>query len=186
MKVNMSLLGDGDAPLVETGSEESPNDGANKDRRSGIKIFMAAGAIVTGLGLFVWSMTSFVNNMRLNDQGHASSVVYDMQNLASFSGDGLEGSAATSMDEEEPPAGDGENPSGSEEAQEEETGSDISQADYTNDSEEVAALRQEAKAARDEAALAKQELKNAEDMLDASLTREEELKRQLDGLTGDN
>ena len=50
---------------------------------------------------------------------------------------------------------------------------------YANESEEMAALRQRTKEAENEAEFVKRQLKNAEEMLDYSLTENERLQNEL-------
>lgn len=182
MKVNMSMIDDENLkakakqitePVEEVKEmeagvlEEEDDEFDNSDKHSKLKTVFLVGTMLVGLGLFVWNMTGLVNNMRLDNQGSASSIVYEMQELGNFLG-GSEGSSATD-------AGDVTEGETSTEAIRDgpEDSSEETKA-YANESEEMEALRQELKDAKNEAALVKQELKNAEDMLNSALTREDE------------
>lgn len=217
MKVNMSLLEDelpvpADAGTADSDEQEAKEGSAS--RRPRLKVFLIGTFMVGGLALVVWSMTNFVNNMRLDNQGSASSVVYKMQDLESFKADGSKGSAAADVDEDKEPSDsvraasdvpdgdsdeedykghadtddeDSDMPDNKKQALDDGTDSEPeNDGAYADESEELSALRKEVQEARNEAALAKQELKNAEDMLDSSLAREAELKKQLDELSGND
>ena len=178
MKVDMSRLNEISAVTGETNApddiketdavlpvDEEDDAYDNSDRHSGLKAFLLMLAMLGGLALFVWNMTAIVNNMRLDNQGAASSIVYELKDLTGF-GDGEEGSGAeepknvsgSAVSTDTPRDGPGETPGPA--------GDD-----------EIAALKQEADDAKNEAALVRQELKNAEDMLDSSLAREAELQK---------
>lgn len=160
-------------------NDDRDEDGDESKKHSKIKMLLLLAAMVGGFGLFVWNMTGLVNNMRLDNQGHAVNVVYEMEDLDDFMG----GSAVTDnhVDSHEDTESEV-----STDAARDDPGDDanvpkvtISAADGTDDVEE---LRQIAKNALNEAALVRQELKNAEDMLDSSLAREADLQNRIEEL----
>lgn len=160
--------------------EEEVKKPEKPEKHSKFKTFLVVIIMIVGFVLLVWNLTALVNNKRLDDQGSAVNIVYEMEDLESFMGN-TEGSGATNITdktENEMPTD-----TGNEDTEPEDDTEDIV---YANESEEMAALRKEAKEARNEAALVRQELKNAEDMLDSSLQREADLQSQLDALTGGN
>lgn len=205
MKVNMALISDTDEKFkttdrdvadtkavdVDVGKDADADTGEGyedefdeSDKHSKIKTFLLVAAMIGGFGLFVWNMTGIVNNMRLDNQGYAVNTVREMEDLKSFMNTGGSGSTTVSATEQESRTstdtardGPGSDDSGS--------GASGSSS-YANESEEIKALRQEVQNARNEAALVKQELKNAEDMLDSSLRREEDLLIQIDWLSNGN
>ncbi len=157
MKVNMALIPDTDEePLNVPDNDDEEGQQPGKGR----KFTMTAGLII-GLGLCIWGMTGVVNNMRLNNQGRADAV-YEAENLEDFM-DGTEDNEAIDVYAHT------------------ENGAD---ADAVRSSPDD--LKKEAEDAKNEAALVRQELKNAEDMLESSLLREEELQNQLDALQRTN
>lgn len=192
MKVNMSLLSEMDndlkdknMPAMETGAEDADiedgdeedegdeedvgEDEDESDRHSKLKTFLFIAAMAGGFVLAVYNMTSLVNNMRLDNQGFArASYVYDIS-ADSFQ-NGSEGTAA------EPAGMQRESEVSTDAARD---GPDTAPAD---EAEDAGSLEKKAQDALNEAALVKQELKNAEDMLDSSLQREAELQSQLDAL----
>lgn len=162
MKVNMAIIDDeiSAAGNAAAGIEEIKDIEDDTGGHSRAKTFLLAGTVACGLCLFVWNMTGFVNSMRLDNQGSAKSIVNEVQDFFGST----EGSGAAYAD-------------GTEALDETKAGETV----YANESEELKALRKEAKDAKNEAALLKQELKNAEDMLSSSLAREAELQDKLDG-----
>lgn len=203
MKVNMALIADTDEDLLDTdeavikdmkaaveadmkedeADEEEDDEEDESDKHSKIKTLLLIAAMVGGLGLFVWNMTGLVNNMRLDDQGYAVNVVYDMEDLGSFmDSSNSSGSVTVPIEQTE-----GEvTTDAARDGPDTETDDKSGSVSYANESEEITVLRQEVEDALNEAALVRQELKNAEDMLDSSLQREAELQEQIDTLTGEN
>ena len=53
--------------------------------------------MVGGFALFVWNMTGFVNNMRMDSQGSATSIIQEMESLDDFMD--RDGSAAVDVNE---------------------------------------------------------------------------------------
>ena len=165
--------------------DDDEDDIDESDKHSKLKTFILVAAMIGGFGLFVWNMTGLVNNMRLDSQRHAINVVYDMEDLGSFmnSSDGsgsttvtdaekMESEVSTDAARDGPASG---NSSGT-----------MHIEPSAGESNDMAELRQEVQDALNEVAFVKQELKNAEDMLDSSLAREAELQNKLDELTKGN
>lgn len=188
MKVNMSIINDV-APVVikpetteveikeievetqavdvEEDVEEDEFD--NSDKHSKLKTFLLVAAMVGGLGLFVWNMTGLVNNMRLDNQGSASSIVYERQDLKNAVG-GSEGSeintdatseGAISTDA----ARDG--PS-SEDDSSKNSNVTNSKTNPVNENKDTATLQKELDEANNKIELLKQENKVAKEMLESS------------------
>ncbi|WP_300961239.1 hypothetical protein, partial [Faecalibaculum rodentium] len=187
MKVNMDLLSGTDEvtkpaaamPVEEpadtdTGMEEDADDGEEdeeideSDSHSKLKTALLVAAMVGGFALFVWNMTGFVNNMRMDSQGSATSIIQEMESLDDFMD--RDGSAAVDVNEaperEVPTDADRDGPAASEDDSGQETKT------YENESEEMAALRKELDQAVKDRELTERELANAEKMLDAALARE--------------
>lgn len=203
MKVNMaSLVSDDNEELqgmaletdmdeddtdedVEEVEEDEDDEIDESDKHSKLKTFLMVALMVGGFGLFVWNMTGLVNNMRLDNQGHAINVVYDMEDLGSFM-DSSDGSGSTTVTDAEKT----ESEVSTDAARDGPTSETPSAAMHiepsAGESSDMAELRQEVQDALNEAAFVKQELKNAEDMLDSSLAREAELQNKLDELTKGN
>lgn len=226
MKVNMELVsGVGQqepVPAVKIPEPEAkapkgkrkPKDGGTdkydeSGKSSKLKTFLLVMLMVGGFVLFVWNMYGFVNNMRLQNQGSATTnVVYDASDRLDAFMD-TEGSAtvevtteASTEEAEDSPGDTAAVPddvaipdsdvdvidtavytSTKGETTTENSGNSSSVV-YNSESEAVAALQKEVEEANNHAALVEQELKNAEDMLDSSLQREADLQSQLDGLKG--
>lgn len=186
MKVNMALVSEEDEePMevrAEAEAEEEDDEYDESDKHSKLKTFLLVVAMVGGFGLFVWNMTGLVNNMRLDNQGFAVNTVYDMEELGDFMENMGEGSQASDT-----PASDKTESGVSTDAARDGPGAaesgNAAQVADRDGSSDTAALRKEVQDALNEAALVKQELKNAEDMLDSSLQREAQLQSQLDALT---
>lgn len=162
-------------PVEEPKEEEEDEVLDESDKHSKIKTVLLVAAMIGGFAIFVWNMTNLVNNMRLDNQGSPSVVYETDERLDSYTGE--EGSGAvdvSELSEEETPeddtvrAGPG----------------DTEAPVYANESEEMAALRQERDEARNNEELMRRQLKNAEDMLDSSLQREAELQNKLGGQGG--
>lgn len=204
MKVNMTLISDTDerlktadiksvkeisdkkVPVNEDNDENDNEDESN--RHSRIKSVLLILVMFFGFILFVVNMIGYVNNKRLDNQGQATNVIREMEDIDSFM-NGDDGSGSTSIDNidhtkvEKPTTAVWNNPASD---MEDHNAGNPTDTTYANESEEMAALRQETQNALNEAALVRQELKNAEDMLDSSLLREEELQNRLDELSGNN
>lgn len=180
MKVNQALL---DGGLSEDAKPDGPVSAEpevldESDKHSKLKTLILVAAMVGGFGLFVWNMTGLVNNMRLSTQGSATSIVYEMEDLQSFlniGNDEESGTVPVSDLTEKNSSADAarDGPADSGGASETEVPADT----------DTAALMQERDEAKNEAAFVRQQLKNAEDMLDSSLSREAELERQVKELT---
>lgn len=185
MKVNMDLLSGTDEetkpaaamPVEEpadadTGVEEDADDGEEdeeideSDSHSKLKTALLVAAMVGGFALFVWNMTGFVNNMRMDSQGSATSIIQEMESLDDFMD--RDGSAAVDVNEaperEVPTDADRDGPAASEDDSGQETKT------YENESEVLK-----------ENELLKRELANAEKMLDAALAREAAASGETDG-----
>lgn len=196
MKVNMDLLSGTDEetkpaaamPVEEpadadTGVEEDADDGEEdeeideSDSHSKLKTALLVAAMVGGFALFVWNMTGFVNNMRMDSQGSATSIIQEMESLDDFMD--RDGSAAVDVNEaperEVPTDADRDGPAASEDDSGQETKT------YENESEEMAALRKELDQAVKDKELTERELANAEKMLDAALAREADASGETDG-----
>lgn len=180
MKVDMDLIHGKDGQTMDDDTDAAGMDVENadssegeldeSDRHSRLKTFLLVAAMIGGFGLFVWNMTGLVNNMRLDNQGYPVNIVYEMENLDDFR-NGAEGSAATTdtgQTEEvtTDAVRDGPGPPAVQAA--EDTGT-VKAPD--GDAGTTAAMQQEMQDIRNENALLKQELKNAEDMLDSALER---------------
>lgn len=204
MKVNMTLLSgmDDEQTVVNTPvsnekssvmmdmdtdveDEDADDEDAidNSDKHSKVKTFLLIAAMVGGFGLCLWNMTGVVNNMRLNGQGYAVNITHEMEDPSAFM-DYADGSASVDISTA------GQTESGvTMDAARDGPGlvdtENIPQAG-ANETDEMAALRKETENALNEAALVKQELKNAEDMLDSSLQREAQLRSELNALSNSN
>lgn len=173
MKVNMSVLNDislvtpEEEPVLKQPVEQTEtkdikqvenDESVRPKKHSKLAPVLLVAGMLSGLGLFVWNMTGYVNNMRLDNQGTASNIVYEKQDLLNSVGNS-EGSGA----EENKASADtfSDRPS--------------SEEKYSNsENNDVDSLRKELEDAKNEAALTKQELKNAEDMLDTALKKLDE------------
>lgn len=209
MKVNTALLNLDDGNATKK-VEEKPDVAAAKNvktepdtaknktspsKHSGIKTFFLVIIMIGGFILFAWNMINYVNNMRLDGQGRAISIVSEMDKANSIdnfmdqsntdtsltqsstdnmesSTDNMEGSANLMSNSVEDNTGISLNGF--------EADTDIVQDDGADLPDDAASLKQIAIDAENETALVRQELKNAEDMLNASLQREAELKNQLE------
>ena len=165
---------------VKPPAEETTDAFDESDKHSRLKTFLLIVAMVGGFGLFVWNMTNFVNNMRLDSQGYPVNAVYEMEDLNDFMNtDNRDDSAATNVDDQTESEVSTDATRDGPESEPDDISSDIADDDADT-------LRQKAQDALNEAALVRQELKNAEDMLDSSLQREAELQNQLNTLNGGN
>lgn len=187
MKIDAALMAGEPEEELEgtTAVEPEEEDGLDEsDSHSRLKTFLLLAAMIGGFGLFVWNMTGLVNSMRLDNQGMAN-IVYEMD-LDDFrdGNDNLRPAADENMLPEEggnsvDAARDGPvekppDPGGTEQPG--------SGAQYMDESEEVAALRQQLADTENEMALLRQKQGVTEDMLDSSLAREAELQGQIDTL----
>ena len=187
MKVNMNLIPDtestpghpGGAGITPPGPAAKEPDTADEidesNKNSKIKTVLLLLMMIGGFALFVCNMTHLVNNMRLDNQGSATEIVYEMdERLEGHMGSDGSGSVpiTDSLEEESgvstDAARDGPEAPASDEG-----------PSYANESEEMAALRQRTKEAENEAEFVKRQLKNAEEMLDYSLTENERLQNEL-------
>lgn len=199
MKVNMNLLSGTDeetkpaaVPPVEepantdtgmeedTGDEEEAGDEDEideSDKHSKLKTALLVAAMVGGFALFVWNMTGLVNNMRMDSQGSATSIIQEMESLDDFMDS--DGSAAVDVNDaperEVPTDADRDGPAVNESDGGHETKT------YENESDEMAALRAERDQAVKDKELTERELANAEKMLDAALAREAESSGETGG-----
>lgn len=197
MKVNMALISDkpeeeivnkkgppekkrkekkvAEKPVEEPKEEEEDEVLDESDKHSKIKTVLLVAAMIGGFAIFVWNMTNLVNNMRLDNQGSPSVVYETDERLDSYTGEDGSGAVDVSeLSEEEAPEDDAVRAGPG----------DTEAPVYANESEEMAALRQERDEARNNEELMRRQLKNAEDMLDSSLQREAELQNKLGGQGG--
>lgn len=183
--INESLETNMDEEDVDENDEEDEDEIDESDKHSKFKTFLMVALMVGGFGLFVWNMTGLVNNMRLDSQGHAVNVVYDMEDLGSFM-DSSDGSGSTTVIDAEKI----ESEVSTDAARDGPKSGNSSDTMYiepsAGESNDMAELRKKVQDALNEAAFVKQELKNAEDMLDSSLAREAELQKKLNELTKGN
>lgn len=157
--------------------EDEDDDEDESGKHSKWKTLLLIAAMAGGFVLCVWNFTAIANNARLDNQGHAIAIVSEMEDLDSFM-DRDEGSGSTIPDKDV--------------IMESEVSIDAARDgpssgdSYTSsiDEDDIEAIRKQAQDALNEAALVRQELKNAEDMLDSSLAREAELQNRIDELTG--
>lgn len=208
MKVNMALLGEEqeeEKPVLEEmparkpkkqpepepeqdEDEEEPEEEPDEDdeddqsdKHSKLKTALLVAMMLGGFVILVSNMMGLVNNMRLDNQGSATtSIVYEAQDkIDSFFDMGDDGSVTISVDDhkesEVPTDAARDGPEDEAEA-----------PSYEDESSAIAAMRKQVDEANNYAALKEQELKNAEDMLDSSLQREADLQSQIDQLTGNN
>lgn len=171
-------------PVEAEELEEEPEEQADPDEsgeRSKLKAFLLIAAMVGGFALFVWNMTGLVNNMRLDNQGSADRIVYEMEDLSGrmdeepdeadegepSEGQGSEEDAGGARDGPEDASGDA---AGEEQAEDEPAAQEPVQ--YGSESEAIQAMK-------NDIALKDRELEQAAEMLDAALKREAELKKKL-------
>lgn len=164
--------------------EEEPEEQTDPDEsreRSKIKAFLLIAAMVGGFALFVWNMTGLVNNMRLDNQGSADRIVYEMEDLSGRMDEepdeADEGEPSESQGSEDDPGGarDGpEDASGDAAGEEQDKNIPAAQepVQYGSESEAIQAMK-------NDIALKDRELEQAAEMLDAALKREAELKKKL-------
>lgn len=171
-------------PEEAEGLEEEPEEQADPDEsgeRSKLKAFLLIAAMVGGFALFVWNMTGLVNNMRLDNQGSAGRIVYEMEDLNGRMDEepdeADEGEPSESQDAEEDPGGARDGPedasgdaAGEEQAEDKPAAQEPVQ--YKSESEAIQAMK-------NDIALKDRELEQAAEMLDAALKREAELKKKL-------
>lgn len=190
MKVDMSMLMEeedapkkasavpeadsGEPQAEEEDIEEDEAEEDESDSHSKLKTMLLIAAMVGGFALFVWNMTGLVNNLRLDNQGSATNIVYDVEDLSSFmdmSGSGsvpvdestTESEVSTDAARDGPPA-----------AAAAEPGDVHAGSDTVNKSDsELAKERDEA---LNDKAFTERELEQAAEMLDASLMREDKFK----------
>lgn len=192
MKVNMSMLAgeedalkktsavpkednnDKEAQAEEEYTEDDSTEEDESDSHSKLKTVLLVAAMVGGFALFVWNMTGLVNNLRLDNQGSATNIVYDVGDLNNFMD--VSGSGSVPVDESTTEsevstdaARDG--PSAAAAMEPENTGVD-SDTTGTSDSD----LTKERDEALNDKALTERELEQASEMLDASLMREDRFK----------
>ena len=119
--------------------------------------------MLVGIGVFAMGLMSFLENRRMEEQGAPKPVYESEETLDTYlQEDGTETQISnTPIEDSEEEAIPSE---GTEDVSEEEIEEDVSEEDMEN-----------------EAAYLEQQLQNAEDMLDASLAREEALQQQLQG-----
>lgn len=196
MKVNMSVLADdeGEArqPVVypdtdekdipaedtDTDEEEDEEDDDESDSHSKLKTVLLVAAMVGGFALFVWNMTGLVNNMRLDNQGTATNIVYDIEDMSSMMD--LSGSGSVPVDpaiQESEVSTDAarDGPASAMAAEQDEE-----QQDTGRDNADESELQELYDEMANSKALTERELEQAAEMLDASLTREEFLQKLLD------
>lgn len=196
MKVNMSVLADdeGEArqPVVypdtdekdipaedtDTGEGEDEEDDDESDSHSKLKTVLLVAAMVGGFALFVWNMTGLVNNMRLDNQGAATNIVYDIEDMSSMMD--LSGSGSVPVDpaiQESEVSTDAarDGPASAMAAEQDEE-----QQDTDRDNADESELQELYDEMANSKALTERELEQAAEMLDASLTREEFLQKLLD------
>lgn len=196
MKVNMSVLADDegearqpvvcpdtdekDIPAEDTDmdEEEDEEDDDESDSHSKLKTVLLIAAMVGGFALFVWNMTGLVNNMRLDNQGTATNIVYDIEDMSSMMD--LSGSGSVPVDpaiQESEVSTDAarDGPASAMAAEQDEERQDTGRDNA--DESELQELYDEMANSK---ALTERELEQAAEMLDASLTREEFLQKLLD------
>lgn len=171
-------------PEEAEGLEEEPEEQADPDEsgeRSKLKAFLLIAAMVGGFALFVWNMTGLVNNMRLDNQGSAGRIVYEMEDLNGRMDEepdeADEGEPSESQDAEEDPGGARDGPEDASgdaagEEQDEDKPAVQEPVQYKSESEAIQAMK-------NDIALKDRELEQAAEMLDAALKREAELKKKL-------
>lgn len=207
MRVNVALLTEEEPKDVEIPKKQAKtqkpevlteddedNEIDESNSHSKIKTFLLVAAMVGGFGLFVWNMTSLVNNMRLSGQGQAVSAAYDIS-LEDFTDDDfgyLDDAAEMSDTHDDAADAAGRDSPGDRAAPEQENDlsgeteetahmEDVAQEADTDNSE----WKEKARAAEEKAMMTELELKHAEDMLDSVLTENANLKSQL-GAAGGN
>lgn len=199
MKVNMSVLADDegearqpvvcpdtdekDIPAEDTDTdegedEEDDDDDDESDSHSKLKTVLLVAAMVGGFALFVWNMTGLVNNMRLDNQGTATNIVYDIEDMSSMMD--LSGSGSVPVDpaiQESEVSTDAarDGPASAMAAEQDEE-----QQDTGRDNADESELQELYDEMANSKALTERELEQAAEMLDASLTREEFLQKLLD------
>lgn len=177
MKVNMSMIDSTEFPAVpeeekveeiiedfgEPDEAEEDDEFDNSGSHSKLKTFLLVTAMLAGLGLFVWNMTGLVNNMRLDNQGSASSIVYGIQELGDFLG-GSEGSSAED-------AGDTQEGGASTDAIRD--GPEESAESDTSESDDIKELKKELEETKNELALKEQENSIMKDYLETAYGSED-------------
>lgn len=225
MKVNMALLGEDAAeekqakpvkakpvkiePVQEPDEQDMDKEDDEEeldesDKHSKLKTVLLVALMLGGFAIFVSNMTGLVNNMRLDNQGGATTnIIYDAgDRLDNFMDIGEDGSITVNVEDHKESgvptdaARDGpvSEDSGTDESDtydgsvtvnlEDHKENGIPSGTYKSDSEAVAAMQKQVDEANNHAAFVEQELRNAEDMLDSSLQREAELQQTIDELTG--
>lgn len=191
MKVNVALFDDeqdvekeelqGEEPAGKSPPYVPDEDGDDEedesDSHSRLKTALLVALMLGGFAVFVFNMMGFVNNVRLDNQGTPNAIYEELDRLEHFLDVGDDGSVTVSVAEREesevPTHADRDGPPGGA-AQTASPGS----GDEDKDSQKAV------DDALNYAALKEQELKNAEDMLDSALRRNDELQQQIDQLTG--
>ena len=146
-------------PAEETAEQkEKPEKNVKKGRILTAVLILV---MLVGIGVFTMGLMSFLENRRMEEQGAPEPVYESEETLDTYlQEDGTETQISNTPIEDSEEAGSEE---GTEDVSEEGT-EDVSGEDAEN-----------------EAAYLEQQLQNAEDMLDASLAREEALQQQLQG-----
>ena len=146
-------------PAEETAEQkEKPEKNVKKGRILTAVLILV---MLVGIGVFAMGLMSFLENRRMEEQGAPEPVYESEETLDTYlQEDGTETQISNTPIEDSEEAGSEE---GTEDVSEEGT-EDVSGEDAEN-----------------EAAYLEQQLQNAEDMLDASLAREEALQQQLQG-----
>ena len=141
-------------PVEETAEQkEKPEKNVKKGRILTAVLILV---MLVGIGVFAMGLMSFLENRRMEEQGAPEPVYESEETLDTY----MQEDGAETQISNTPIEGSEE---GTEDVSEEGT-EDVSEEDMEN-----------------EAAYLEQQLQNAEDMLDASLAREEALQQQLQG-----
>lgn len=191
MKVNMTLFDDeqdvekeelqGEEPAGESPPPAPDEDGDDEedesDSHSRLKTALLVVLMLGGFAVFVFNMMGFVNNVRLDNQGTPNAIYEELDRLEHFLDVGEDGSVTVSVAEREesevPTHADRDGPPGG-------VAETASPGSEDTDEDSQKAIDD----ALNYAALKEQELKNAEDMLDSALRRNDELQQQINQLTG--
>lgn len=203
MRVNMSLLDEGQEEemspvreepvqdndgMEEEDAVEEEDDGEDEsDKYSRLKTVLLLAMMIGGFAIFVSNMTGLVNNMRLDNQGSATTnIVYEAQDrIDSFLGSVEAGSATISVEDHEESGVSTDAARDGPVSEDSDEGSEGTE-DFGSAAEAVEAARKERDEALNYAALKDQELKNAEDMLDSALQKVDEQQQIIDSLNGNN
>ena len=155
-------------------------------RHPGLKAFLLILVMAAGFGIFAVNIKGFVDNMRLEKMDYGAAKSYDPDYQESLDADPEDFEEANekrkAAKETQETDGGSKEPDGLDADAYEKASKDDKIKMLSG---EVERLRKESDDAKGRAAMAEQELNNAKSLLDASTAREEQLRGELNAVSGD-